>query len=109
MEGKEGNEMKGKCCIHWRILRFIQRGLWALFGHSMMTFIRGVTKAESCKEFMKFLVNESKTPMEGNNRYHDMIKSVFFDVPRFIYIQVINLPTLYKPRKDNRTFTLFNW
>ena len=40
-------------------------------------------------------------------KYYNMIKSVFFDVPRFIIIQVINLPTLYKPRKNNRTVTLF--
>ena len=36
----------------------------------MMTFIRGVTKPESCASFSVFLVNECKLPSEGKCCIH---------------------------------------
>ena len=52
----------------------------------------------NCTNSNLLLLLTESVVITGN---YNMIKSVFFDVPRFI--QVINLPTSYKRRKNNRT------
>ncbi|XP_046843121.1 regulator of G-protein signaling 22-like [Xenia sp. Carnegie-2017] len=52
------------------------RGLWAVFGQSMMAFIRGVTKHESRECFIRFLVSESKISPEGRKHINQNYKRI---------------------------------